>query len=202
MKIILLTSAILLASLIGAPAEARRADDNADKNHGDRHYSTQRKGSNHGSYKHRNRNHHGSRHYKSRHYGHRHAQYKRYARYNHHNNYYGHNGGYLLGGMVLGGLINHAYHANTYHHPTAVVHTKEFHTKVVHSPETIVNHRYEYEDSNATSTGNNTSSTQDDGTQELSTRLLKDTEGRCFAISRNEEGKEQLIEVDRSICGN
>ena len=182
MKIILLTSAILMASLIGAPAEARRGDDSAHKNHGDRHYSTQYKGSHHGSYKHRNRNHYGSRYYKSRHYGHRHSRYRGYS---------SHNGGYLLGGMVLGGLINHAYHANTYHHPTTVVHTK-----VIHSPETIVKHRYEYEDSNSTN------STQADGTQELSTRLLKDTEGRCFAISRNDDGKEQLIEVDRLICGN
>ncbi len=187
MKIILLTSAILIASLVGAPAEARRDDDSGHKNHGDRHYSTQYKGSRHGSYKHRNRNHYGSRYYKSRHYGHRHSRYDRYKRYHHSS----HNGGYLLGGMVLGGLINHAYHANTHHQPTTVVHTK-----VIHSPETIVKHRYEYEDSNSAS------STQDDGTQELSTRLLKDTEGRCFAISRNDDGKEQLIEVDSSICGN
>jgi hypothetical protein len=138
---------------------------------GDRGYSNKHK-----SYKN---------HYKQRHHYKHRNRHSRHHRYNYRR--HSSNGGYILGGLVLGGLINHAYHNNTYHHPSTVVHT----TKVIRPPETVVHHTYEYE------------KTEDkqNGSEVLpSVQLLKDTQGRCFAITHNDEGEQVLSEIEQSIC--
>ncbi len=119
----------------------------------------------------------------------RHHSYSRHHSRRHHYGYRHHSskGGYLLGGLIIGGLINHAYHNSTSHHPSTVVHTR-----VVKSPQTVVHHTYEYEDEGKQHT--------QQASDEITLRVLKDEEGRCFAITHNEDGKEALKEIDRSIC--
>ena len=90
--------------------------------------------------------------------------------------------------LVLGGLINHTYHSS-HHHPTTVVHTK-----VIHTPEPVVTHTYVYEDSSEV--------VNHEASAEPVSRFLKDSEGRCFSISRNDDGQEQLKEVEQANCGD
>jgi len=92
---------------------------------------------------------------------------------------------------VLGGILSHTFHNNSHHHGNSVVHTR-----VVEKPQTVIHHRYEYEDESAPVVH------QEENLPlvEIETRLLLDAEGRCFAITRNEEGKELLAQVDQAQC--
>ncbi len=129
-------------------------------------------------HKHHSYKHHG----KSRHHYRHRNHYSRHHRYNHRR--HSSHGGYILGGLVLGGLINQAYHSSNYHHPSRVVHT----TRVIRQPETVVHHTYDHEDKH------------EDKGELPNVQLLRDTEGRCFAITHNDKGEQVLNEIEQSIC--
>lgn len=170
MKILTAFTSLFLVALLTSPVSAGNR-----YNGGNNHYSGY---NNHIGVK----RHHGSSYYGGRHYSndyrykHHGYNYKNHG-YNKHYGYsYKHHDNhyeYLVGGLFLGALLHHGY--QSYHQPRVI------HRTVIHSTPRVNHDSSVYEG-------------------EYTRRIIRDSEGRCFELTRRDDGSELLKELDVKEC--